>query len=127
VKYHDWLKPEIPKPTNMWRYGEVAERSGAFKPGTADTFTRRDSLAVTWLEHLLLLSMLQHESGEWTRGRYVVVHPAANTSVAEGLARYRGILADDSTFSTIPLEDLLEAGALPERSARSLRDRYLPG
>ena len=33
---------------------------------------------MTWLEHLLLLSMLQHPSGEWTWGRYVVVHPAGN-------------------------------------------------
>src|SRR5436190_4302439 len=32
----------------------------------------RSDLAVLWLEHLLLHSMLQHESRTWTWGRYVV-------------------------------------------------------
>jgi hypothetical protein len=36
VKYHEWLKPETPKPSNLWRYLEVAERSGAFRPGAVD-------------------------------------------------------------------------------------------
>ncbi len=45
---------------------------------------------VMWLEHLLLLSMLQHESGRWTWGRYVVVHPEGNTDVAHGTDEYRG-------------------------------------
>ena len=48
-----------------------------------------------WLEHLLLHSMLQHESGTWTWGRYVVVHPAGNADVADAVARYRDFLADD--------------------------------
>ena len=33
VNYHEWAKPEIPKPSNLRRYLEVAERSGAFAPG----------------------------------------------------------------------------------------------
>src|ERR671922_2170173 len=32
VNYHEWAKPEIPKPRNLPRNREVAERSGAFAP-----------------------------------------------------------------------------------------------
>ena len=79
-----------------------------------------------WLEHLLLLSMLQHPSGAWTWGRYVVVHPAGNTDMVELCARYRALLADQSTFASVTLEELLDSGALPARTASAVRERYLP-
>ena len=56
-------KPEIPKPSNLWRYLQVAERSGVFGAGAIDAVKGRSELAVVWLEHLLLLSLLQHVSG----------------------------------------------------------------
>jgi hypothetical protein len=79
-----------------------------------------------WLEHLLLLSMLQHPSGAWTWGRYVVVHPAANEDIAGFCERYRALLADVSTFGTMTLEELLDGGALPRPTTTALRERYLP-
>jgi hypothetical protein len=127
VEYHDWLKPETPKPENRWRTLEVAGRSGAFAPGATDVLTRSSPLCLVWLEHLLLLSMLQHPGGEWTWGRYLVVHPAGNDDVAAGLVRYRGMLADPATFATITLETLLDAGVLPPKTTDALRARYLPG
>jgi hypothetical protein len=126
IKYHEWAKPEIPKPSNLRRYLEVAERSGAFAPGATDAVKGRSGLAVMWLEHLLLLSMLQHASGTWSWGRYVVVHPAGNTDFADACTRYRELLADRSTFSSISLEELLDANALPAQATAALRDRYLP-
>jgi hypothetical protein len=126
VKYHDYFKPGIPKPRNLPRNLEVARRSRAFRRGATDELTVRSELCVTWLEHLLLLSMLQHPAGLWSWGLYVVVHPAGNASVAEGCARYRGLLVDDSTFVTTTLEELLGAGALPRRTTSALRERYLP-
>jgi hypothetical protein len=126
VNYHDWLKPAIPKPSNMPRNLEVAERSGVFQPGAVEEVKGRSALCVTWLEHLLLLSMLQHPSGEWSWGHYVVVHPAENSSVAEGCARYRNLLVNESTFSAMTVEDLLRADVLPARTASVLRERYLP-
>jgi hypothetical protein len=80
---------------------------------------------VMWLEHLLLLSMLQHRSGAWTWGRYVVVHPAGNVDYAEACARYRTLLADPSTFSSMTLEELLRGRALPAKTRAALRERYL--
>ena len=50
------------------RYLEVAERSGAFRRGATDALEERSDSAVMWLEHLLLLSMLQHPSGAWSVG-----------------------------------------------------------
>ena len=126
VNYHEWAKPETPKPSNRRRNLEVAERSGAFAAEAADAFTGRSELAVMWLEHLLLLSMLQHPSGHWRWGRYVVVHPAGNTDLAAACARYRSLLADQATFASVTLEELLDAGALPAPTVATLRDRYLP-
>ena len=127
TKYHEWSKPQIPKPSNMWRYLEVAERSGAFRPGATDEAEGRSALCVMWLEHLLLLSMLQHVSGSWTWGRYVVAHPAGNTDIAEACTRYRALLVDESTFSSVTVEELCDAGALPPPTVAALRERYLLG
>ena len=126
TRYYDWTKPETPRPDNMWRYLEVAERSGAFRPGATEALEARSELCVLWLEHLLVLSMLQHVSGAWAWGRYVVVHPAGNSDYAEACDRYRALLSDESTFSSVTLEALLDAKALPEETTTALRDRYLP-
>jgi PD-(D/E)XK nuclease superfamily len=124
VKFFERNKIEQPKPTNAARNMEVCERSGAFTPEVRLLLGRTD-LAVLWLEHLLLHSMLQHENREWTWGRYVVVHPADNPDVVDLLARYRRFLVDDSTFATMTMEDLLASRALPAATTKALRDRYI--
>jgi len=126
TKYHERAKPETPKPSNLRRYLEVAERSGVFEAGAIDAVKGRSDLAVMWLEHLLLLSMLQHASGTWSWGRYVVVHPAGNSDFADACARYRGLLVEKSTFSSVTVEEALDANVLPARTAKALRKRYLP-
>ena len=126
VKYHERVKSEIPKPENLWRTVAVAERSGIFAPGAIDAVKGRSELAVTWLEHLLLLSMLQHSSGAWSWGRYVVVYPAGNSDIAGACARYRDLLANTSSFSSVTIEELLDADALPGPTTAALRQRYLP-
>jgi hypothetical protein len=124
TKLHEKRKDEIPKPSNRRRYVEVAERSGVFAPGAIEKLVGRSDLAVMWLEHLLLLSMLQHPSGRWTWGRYVVVRPAANADVVDLCARYRETLADASTFATLDVEDLLDSAVLPVATMAALRERY---
>jgi hypothetical protein len=69
--------------------------------------------------------MLQHASGTWSWGRYVVVHPAGNSDVADAVSRYRDLLVDESTFSSVTIEELLDADAIPARTTAALRDRYL--
>jgi PD-(D/E)XK nuclease superfamily len=125
VEFHDWAKPQTPKPRNMPRNLEVARRSRAFRAGAVEPLAGRTELATMWLEHLLLLSMLQHESGMWSWGRYVVVHPAENSDFVGACARYGQLLVDRSTFSSITLEDLLGAGVLPPMTFAALCDRYL--
>jgi hypothetical protein len=80
-----------------------------------------------WLDHLLVLSMLQHPSHAWHWGRLVVVHPAGNTDFADVCARYRALLVDHSTFASATLEELLGAKALPPPTVAGLRHRYMPG
>ncbi len=127
VRYHERNKPETPRPENLTRYAKVAERSKAFAPGAIDTLKRPGDLCVMWLEHLLLLSMLQHPSDNWTWGRYVVVHPAGNSDVVDACARYRSMLADEATFATMTIEQLLDTDTLARPITAALRDRYLPG
>jgi hypothetical protein len=125
TKYHERAKSEIPKPENLWRYLEVAQRSGVFAPGATDALKGKSELAVMWLEHLLMLSMLQHQSGSWPWGRYVVIYPAANPDIAELTARYTSLLVDESTFASMTVEELLNAGTLPARTETAVRARYL--
>ena len=124
VKYHEWAKPATAKPIGRPRQREVAKRSGAFKRGAVDAFDRT-GLLTTSLEHLLMLSMLQHESGQWSWGRYVAVYPAGNSDLADAYVQYADRLADRSTFSTATIEALLDADALPAKTARALRERYI--
>ena len=125
VTYHERLKAETPKPENLWRLLEVHERSAAFRPEAFDQVKGRSDLWSPWLEHLLLLSMLQHRGGAWTWGRYVTVHAADNVEMADRSVRYGGLLADATTFRSTTLEEVLGTGVLPSPVARALRDRYL--
>ena len=125
VSYHERAKAEIPRPENLARYLEVAERSGGFRAGALDELAGRSELAVLWLEHLLLHSMLQHPSGAWTWGMLVAVHPAENTDMVGLSDRYRELLTDQSTFTATTIESLLDAGALPAAVEAALRERYL--
>ena len=124
TKYHELIKRYLPKPARLPRYLEVTERSGIFGPRAIDAVNGTD-LLVMWLEHLLVLSMLQHPSGRWKWGRYVVVHPAGNSDFADGCARYRDLLVGRSTFSSVTVEELLDAGVIPAQTAAALRERYI--
>jgi len=126
VTYHERLKAETPKPENLWRYREVHERSVAFRPEAFDRVKGRSDLWSPWLEHLLLLSMLQHASGAWTWGRFVTVHAAGNVEMADRSVRYAALLADATTFRSTTLEEVLGGGVLPSHAVRALRDRYVP-
>jgi hypothetical protein len=124
VNYHEHAKPAIAKPSGRPRQREVAARSGIFVQGAVDAVDRTD-LLVTSLEHLLLLSMLQHESGLWSWGRYVVVYPAGNSDFADAYNRYADLLTDRSTFVSATIEELLDTRALPPETASALRERYI--
>lgn len=127
VRYHERNKSEDPRTENLARYAEVATRSGVFAGGAIDWLLKPSDLCVLWIEHLLLFSMLQHPSDNWTWGRYVVVHPAGNPDVVDACTRYRAMLANDSTFSTMTIEQLLDTDALPRPTVAALRSRYVPG
>ena len=123
--YHEVNKRQPPKPKRLPRYREITDRSGFFGPGAIDAVNGTDLIHI-WLDHLLVLSMLQHSSGAWRWGRLVVVHPAGNSDFANACARYRDLLVDQSTFSSMSIEELLDADVLPTQTTALLRDRYLP-
>jgi hypothetical protein len=123
--YRDVNRRQPPKPRRLPRYREITETSGIFGPGAIDAVNGTELIHV-WLDHLLVLSMLQHPSRAWRWGRLVVVHPAGNTDFAEACARYGDLLVDRSTFSSMTIEELLDARALPAQTTTALRERYLP-
>jgi hypothetical protein len=123
--YHDVNRRQPPKPSRLPRYREITDKSRAFGPGAIDAVNGTELIHI-WLDHLLVLSMLQHPSRTWRWGRLVVVHPAGNTDFADACSRYRALLVDPSTFVSATVEELLEAKALPAQTATAVRDRYLP-
>jgi hypothetical protein len=123
--YHQVNRPQPPKPRRLPRYREITETSGAFGPRALAAVNGTELIHI-WLDHLLVLSMLQHPSSTWRWGRFVVVHPAGNTDFAEACHRYRDLLVDQSTFSSITVEELLDADVLPAPRATALRKRYIP-
>jgi hypothetical protein len=125
VMYHERNKGEIPKPENHALYGKVAKRSRAFAPGVVETLRGRTDLCVLWLQHLLMFSMLQHPSDNCTWGRLLVVHPAGNTDVVDLCKRYRKLLANERTFTTMTLEHLLDTDGLSRSTTAALRARYV--
>ncbi|MEL6984126.1 MAG: hypothetical protein AAFO29_17000, partial [Actinomycetota bacterium] len=125
VTYREVVDRKGVKAAHLPRFAEIHDRSGAFAPGAVDVLGP-SRLSMVWLEHLLLLSMLQHETDRWTWGRYVVVHPRANTSVSSAVDEYRDLLTDDETFGSATLEDLLGAKTSAPKTIAALRRRYLP-
>jgi hypothetical protein len=122
--YHDVNRRQPPKPSRLPRYREITETSGIFGPGAIDAVNGTELIHI-WLDHLLVLSMLQHPSRAWRWGRLVVVHPAGNIDFADACGRYQALLIDPSTFSSVAVEELLDAKVLPARTATALRKRYL--
>ncbi len=122
--YHDVNRPQPPKPSRLPRYREITETSGIFGPGAIDAVNGTELIHI-WLDHLLVLSMLQHPSRAWRWGRLVVVHPVGNSDFAGACTRYSDLLLDWSTFSSVTLEELLDADALPPQTAAALGDRYV--
>jgi hypothetical protein len=123
--YHEVNKPQPPKPNRLPRYRKITDTSGVFGRDAIDAVNGTELIHI-WLEHMLMHSMLQHPSSTWRWGRLVVVHPAGNSDFAEACARYRALLVDESTFSSVAVEELLDADVLPAQTTAALRDRYLP-
>lgn len=101
VKYHEDLtgRPAAARP----RVLEVAERSGVFHDPDAEDL-RSNPLQQLWYDHLLALSMLQADD-RWASGRFVLLHPAANVACYAASAAYERLLADQSTFQRLSLEE----------------------
>jgi hypothetical protein len=125
TKYHEHpIVERVPEPGRLRRYCEVTEQSRAFSKGALDKILKTE-LQQIWLDHLLVLAMLQHPSEQWTWGRFVVVYPEANEAFARCVANYRKLLTDDSTFGSTTLEQLTDPALPTGASLSAFRERYL--
>ena len=111
------------EPEGVSEGGKV--HAGTFVVDGVDALLRRSDLCELFLEHLLLLSMLQQPDRSWTWGRFVLVHPAANVEVIDQIERYRSFLADETSFDSMTVESLVHGAWLPAASAAQLAERYL--
>ena len=124
TKYHEHAIVEpAPKAHALARYVEVAERSGVFVEGWRERIVGTE-LQQIWLDHLLVLAMLQHPSKRWSWGRFVLAYPKGNPSFTRAAGRYREVLRDGGTFEARTLEDLVETPGLAGKTASALRGRY---
>jgi hypothetical protein len=126
TKYHEHAAHQAPpKDSALRRYEQVTKRSGVFASGWRKELIGTE-LQQIWLDHLLVLSMLQHPSKRWSWGRSVLVYPQENSSFASAVRRYAAVLTDSTTFEARTLEELLAApGALPDTTVNVFRERYL--
>ena len=127
TKYHEDIRREkAPDPQKrLPRYQEVTERSGIFPPGWQAKLVGTD-LQQFWLDHLLVLSMLQHPGRQWVWGRFVIVYPVGNLSVRDAAQRYGDLLTAKDTFEVRTVEELLDAQVLHEpTTAAAFQERYL--
>ena len=126
TKYHEHAKAEArPKDDALVRYEQVTKRAGIFRDGWQAKVIGTD-LQQIWLDHLLVLAMLQHPSGKWAWGRFVLVYPAENPSFAAAATRYRQLLRETSTFEARTIEELLHTpGALAAALVDAFAERYL--
>ncbi|MGH9038820.1 MAG: hypothetical protein ACRDZ3_01160 [Acidimicrobiia bacterium] len=105
-RYLEQAKAETPPSgEHMTRYRQVTERSGIFTAAWEQAVVGTD-LQPLWRNHLLALSMAQHFRDRWSWVRFVVVHPAGNSSFADAAGRYRAVLTDGTTFEVHTLEAL---------------------
>ncbi len=125
TKYHEHAVVEAPpKPAALARYVEVTERSGLFLEGWRESIIGTD-LQQIWLDHLLMLAMLQHRESRWTWGRFVLAYPAANPSFASAATRYGSLVRGAGSFVARTIEDLISVpAAIDPATAGALRDRY---
>lgn len=125
TKYHEHAVTEAPpKIAALMRYEAVAESAGIFVDGWRERIIGTD-LQQIWLDHLLVLAMLQHPSMKWTWGRFVLVYPSGNPSFPAVAARYAELLRDRSTFEARTIESLQLGLTLGADAARAFSDRYL--
>lgn len=127
TKYHEDIRRERPPDpsTRLPRYRDVTERSEQFMRGWESKLIGTD-LQQFWLDHLLVLSMLQHPNAPWEWGRFVILYPSANPSVRDAATRYRDVLASDDTLDVRTIEDLLDLDVLDAATtAAAFRERYL--
>lgn len=104
TKYHERAeRPKPLRPERLQRYAEVTERSGMFRPGWEQALARTD-LQQIWLDHLLALSMVPG----WGSGMFVLLYPAANTSMAGAARRYADTLLGTTTFEHRTLDAMTE-------------------
>lgn len=133
TKYHEHsVKEANPNSKTAERHHDqteflvgIAEASGAFVEGWQDEVLDTD-LRQLWRDHLLALSMLAHPES-WSRGRYVLLYPARNTSFAAAANRYAALLVPgDDTFRAVTIEDLVSTRSPNTPStAAAFAERYL--
>ena len=131
TKYHEHaVKEKAPDATTrMPRYRAITERANAernvFKPDWESRVVGT-ALQQVWRDHLLLLALLQHPSGQFADGRYVLAYPEGNTSFAALADAYITVLDDPSTFQAVTVEELVDADVLHRPATRAaFVERYL--
>jgi len=124
VKYHEDLNDQAA--AHRERYDEIADAMSAFKSEARDDLTKKP-LQQVWRDHLLAGSLLQDDAAGFDDGFFTFLYPSGNDRCSRAVGAYRACLADETTFVSWTLEDVVqaikEAGAGPWIAV--FEDRYL--
>jgi hypothetical protein len=125
TKYHEDCKAEaIPSTERCNRYTKVSCVSNTFIDNANDEIIGTD-LQQIWLDHLLALSILQERPQKWSWSKFVLVHPAKNSSYQRAIDRYKKCLKSNESFEVSTIESLLEKGVLEKNFSLAFTERYL--
>jgi hypothetical protein len=75
---------------------------------------------------MLTEQLLHPLRGAHDTPRALARRTAGDSDFADACVRYRDLLAKQSTFSSMTIEELLEANVLPAETSAAVRERYLP-
>ena len=124
VKYHEDLRAVGGELRD--RAVEVAHDAG-LPLDVADPAWNRAPLNQLLLDHLLALSITQHQERPWGTADFCLLYPAVNAACHAAVAEYRGRLGYVPAFHAITLEALIGAlrSTTEEPWVETFHDRYL--
>jgi hypothetical protein len=122
VKYHEDMDDAPAR--HRERYDQVASTMACFHSNSLPDL-RRKPINQLWRDHLLAGSMMLPDKGR--KGIFVVLHPKENSHVVAAVEKYKGCLADSSTFTSWTLESFIAAlkAEISSSWVDELKTRYL--
>jgi hypothetical protein len=135
AKYVEKLEEESNKKAeehykrHIYRYKELTENYGLFKPEIIDEI-RKPPYSQIWRDHLLSISLKHGEGKKKDKGYFVYLYPYNNSECRSGIKDYMKYLQNpESSILEVYVEDLIKIlyKRINEEWVKELLERYIMG